>query len=520
MLRGHLDHATRCYVSGWALDAAHPDEPATVEIRIDGALAATLVANLDRQDLEGLGAGTRHGFELFLPGLDTLHRHVVSARIAGGTNDLPNSPIVIEAAGAFDASAEASLRAMIAAADVPSLERTAGVLSDLVDTILERRAAVRTQRDLRDLKYRWFAARGDSLQPPSLARRALIVVSEATRMTALDAFLAAAHARTLRDIGFEVTLAAADLHRSCGDEAASLEALGIDLPGRPFLASIEELLHRERHGLEAVVFFGHDMACRYRALAAAHAPRAVAMLVDSCADRAARLSILRADPPPMASIGEAPAFALPAFAAPWSVALEPDARSFDRRRGLLLLDDPGDLAPLALDLLLDAVDRARALVPDLRVFWPSVPAGRVAGPHDVVLATAGGEASSLRSARLALTVSVTPGRHRHVLEALARGLPCIAPRAIVDGLALPPDLVTCDVSKAHDLAAAVARLHEDRGHHAWLRKQALDHLDEHHAPAAVALTWRAALRTRRPRPVAPAFLDATREPALLESMAC
>src|SRR5579885_237903 len=66
---GSIDVIADGCVSGWAWDpAAGADKPLTVEIRSNGALLATVVADRFRQDLlkEGIGSGF-HSFAARLP---------------------------------------------------------------------------------------------------------------------------------------------------------------------------------------------------------------------------------------------------------------------------------------------------------------------------------------------------------------------------------------------------------------------------------------------------------------------
>jgi hypothetical protein len=66
-LRGHLDRAAGGRVEGWAQAQAYPEAPVCLDVLVDGVLAATVLANRYRADLEqaGLGSG-RHAFSVAL----------------------------------------------------------------------------------------------------------------------------------------------------------------------------------------------------------------------------------------------------------------------------------------------------------------------------------------------------------------------------------------------------------------------------------------------------------------------
>jgi VCBS repeat-containing protein len=67
-LRGYVDVADQATCSGWAQDAENPETPVCLDILIDGARVARVLANLYRADLRdaGLGSGC-HAFRAVLP---------------------------------------------------------------------------------------------------------------------------------------------------------------------------------------------------------------------------------------------------------------------------------------------------------------------------------------------------------------------------------------------------------------------------------------------------------------------
>ena len=91
--RGSLDFASRKLIAGWAWPR-EGDTHATVEIRLDGAPFATLVADRERPDLAETGR-TDLGFILPVD-LPRDEREIsVTARVRGAAADLPNAPRIL-----------------------------------------------------------------------------------------------------------------------------------------------------------------------------------------------------------------------------------------------------------------------------------------------------------------------------------------------------------------------------------------------------------------------------------------
>ncbi len=66
-LVGHLERVTAGAVEGWAQDARAPERPVWLELIADGAIAAFVLANRHRNDLEAAGLGSgRHAFRVAL----------------------------------------------------------------------------------------------------------------------------------------------------------------------------------------------------------------------------------------------------------------------------------------------------------------------------------------------------------------------------------------------------------------------------------------------------------------------
>jgi fibronectin-binding autotransporter adhesin len=67
-LQGFVEVVSANSIRGWALDAAHPEAPVCLDVLVDGAIVAQVLASAYRPDLKqaGLGSG-RHAFAVTLP---------------------------------------------------------------------------------------------------------------------------------------------------------------------------------------------------------------------------------------------------------------------------------------------------------------------------------------------------------------------------------------------------------------------------------------------------------------------
>jgi hypothetical protein len=82
-LAGHVERLDAGLLQGWVMDRASPTVPVELEVLVDGELAATVLANRYRVDLDRAGlAGGRCGFSVTMPGsVDDIAR--VAVRRAG-----------------------------------------------------------------------------------------------------------------------------------------------------------------------------------------------------------------------------------------------------------------------------------------------------------------------------------------------------------------------------------------------------------------------------------------------------
>lgn len=98
---GNIDRVDYDEISGWAWDAAHPDQSIDIEILDDDVVVLRLPADQFRPDLVEVGVGNgRHGFSVRnLVGIFPLSRHRVRVRRASDGLDLPESPVWISQPG-------------------------------------------------------------------------------------------------------------------------------------------------------------------------------------------------------------------------------------------------------------------------------------------------------------------------------------------------------------------------------------------------------------------------------------
>ena len=306
VLRGKLDKAGHLRISGWAQDSADGERPVGLEIRANGAVIGRLLANRYRADLvvAGVGGG-RHAFELVMPqGLSALEPQVISVVREADGAELPGSPMILPAAGGFDAGLEASLGGLFARIGADDEEeRALEFLARETDRLLARRAereGGRAQREAHQLHRRrwgWSAPEGMAA-PAAPGLRALVIddrVPCATRDAGSVAILS--HARALRALGYGVSFVAAD---EIGSTLA-LQALageGITGCGAPHYSCVEDVLCRQAGTFDLIYLHRLSNADRYLALARRYNPKA--RIVYSVADlhhlRTARQAQIEARP--------------------------------------------------------------------------------------------------------------------------------------------------------------------------------------------------------------------------------
>lgn len=92
---GSLDKVDCDFISGWAWDYTHPDDPVTVQVYGDDNLVGETKAALFRPDLAAAGKGKgEHGFKFPTPkSIKDGTKHNVRVRVAGDNVDLKRCPL-------------------------------------------------------------------------------------------------------------------------------------------------------------------------------------------------------------------------------------------------------------------------------------------------------------------------------------------------------------------------------------------------------------------------------------------
>jgi len=92
-MRGFVDGLTGALIDGWAFEPAHPTERVVVELRLEGEILATTVADRHRADLMRAGIGDAfHGFRFPLkPGWAERRTDLIAVArgVEGGEAPLP-----------------------------------------------------------------------------------------------------------------------------------------------------------------------------------------------------------------------------------------------------------------------------------------------------------------------------------------------------------------------------------------------------------------------------------------------
>ncbi len=530
-MQGRIDQASRGLVRGWVRDPDAPASPVSLLVSVDGVLAARVLANGHRPDLEEAGFGVgRHAFVTHLSGLSPLRRYVVRVQREGNGLDIPGSPVILAPIDRLDQASRDTLAVLLAEPVGPAdLDERIQFLVGQTERLLQLRAerhAQRAEREhLRQLRRRWrprsdsqaptpgvatpLLRRVDVAGPPEPLRRAL-VIDDTTPVLDRDAGSRAivSHMRSLQRLGHAVAFMPADTQGGPG--AAVLEALGIQACHAPWYVSVEELLRREAGGVD-LVYLHRVSNARYLPLIRHHLPRA--RLVFAVADlhhlrlarqaeaerepdlldysrhvRATEIAAARiADAVVTHSTSEAALLRpeLPAnrvHVVPWSVPARPTAVPFADRRGLAFIGGYRH-APNV-----DAAHHlAQVIMPLVWAMDPTVECRLVGSDMpDTLRALAGdrivvdGHVPDLAAVfdRVRLTVaplSFGAGVKGKVLDSLAAGVPCACTPVAAEGIALPDVLAGLVASDARDLAAIIHRLHADPGHNRACSQAGLDY---------------------------------------------
>jgi hypothetical protein len=93
-MAGHVERLHDGELEGWVMDRANPDTPVELEVRVDGEVVATVLANRYRPDLDRAGlAGGRCAFLVPMPAVAEDISQVEVRRVSDGSNEASVLPV-------------------------------------------------------------------------------------------------------------------------------------------------------------------------------------------------------------------------------------------------------------------------------------------------------------------------------------------------------------------------------------------------------------------------------------------
>jgi len=529
MLKGWLDRVDRLRISGWARDDEHSERPVAVLITCDGELLGRVIANRLRPDLaKALGTSGRHAYELWLPrgGLSSLTRHTIRATHEADGSELIGSPVVIEAADAFDKTVEDSLSTLLdGAATEDDLIGRIEFLVGRVEHLTQRLSDGRSRRSWRAYCQSGFRSPDPDLPDPP--PRALVIddrIPDARRDAGSAAILS--HIASLQRLGFVVAFIPSDLRVRGEPGLPALTEMGVHCYGPPLYRSVEEVIRREAGSFDLVYLHRLSNASRYSPLMRQHCSNA--RLVYGVADlhhvRLIRQGLVEGRIELLSSAGAVRMQEyLTAWAAhcvithstaearqlreaipglqvevvPWSVAPRPTLVPLARRHGIAFIG--GFVHP-------PNADAARWLVREIMpLVWREAPdiecllVGRDLPDDFNEIFTRGvipvGPVDDLATIFDRVRVTVAPlafgaGIKGKVLDSLAAGVPCVCTPIAAEGMELPSEFDDFIATDAAGLARAILALHDDTARNASAAATGLAWIGERFTEAAVDAAMR------------------------------
>ena len=528
-LRGNIETVSATRVDGWAWDPDRADAPVSLLVLADGAVVGRCLANRWRHDLleAGIGDG-EHAFSLELhKRLAGGERHTIEVRREEDGAVLPGSPKIVETPLSFDQDVIDEFSRLFAAADTDEdFDRRMAFLAEqtekLKDAYARKRGGLADREAWRRLQWQDAVAPPDGKSAPE-ARPMALVIDDRPPDLNRDAGSKAivSHMLSLKRLGFDVHFAPADMSGQMDVNLVALEALGVTCHAKPWVNSVEELLHRLPGAYRLVYLHRLSNASCYLPLTRKYQPRAriIYSLADLHSLRLAREAVVekrddlarhsewlkqqefwcaaQAD----AVITHSPVEkdilqrSLPArkiVVAPWHVAPNPTAASFSQRKGV------GFLAHFAHK---PNVDAARLLVGTvMKAVWAKDPsiacalAGsdmpeslrELASDRIVILGSVGELREFFDRVRLTVApMAYGAGIKGKVLESFAAGAPCVCTPVAAEGLDLPPALARFVHSKVADMAESIVALHNDENLHREAADAGLDFIRDFASEAKV-----------------------------------
>ena len=272
-LEGNLDGLDGNTITGWAFDPAHPTASVVLEVLDGDGLVARLTANRFRGDLEAVGIGDgRHGFELPLSrSLSPLVRHELRVRRVSDGRELTGSPLVIEPHDRRTLVKD-TRRAIELAANTASDPST---LDALLETLLLGVDQVRRMRATQEQASgtdRLLSRRKSQRQR---TKRALVIddlMPRRDRDAGSNAILS--HIAALKSLGWDIEFVASGQLADGDVAAAALAASGVTCHRAPRIASVEEVMRRNRNMFDMVYLHRLANAEAYTPLVRVWQPKA------------------------------------------------------------------------------------------------------------------------------------------------------------------------------------------------------------------------------------------------------
>ncbi|GAN69150.1 glycosyltransferase family 4 protein [Acetobacter orleanensis] len=499
VLPGYLDLATRTRIVGWA-QPARGGEPEALQILDNGKPIARVIANQARPDVAQAGFGeARCGFDLLIPAALPAHeRHVIQARRESDGSELSGSPVVIEAASAFDEDLQRLVRQAAQGTQTNAeREKILAFLADVADKLLVAQARTESGLEQKE-RYSRLARRYGPAIPQKIRTPRALIIDENLPVAGRDAGSQAilSHAESLKKLGYSVSfVASSDLdpdHSSCG----RLEADGLTIWRTPHYSSVEDILRRQAGTFDVVYLHRIGVASRYLALARHYQPGSTVLY--SVADlhhqrlngqatlenrpellalsRAIRLQECTAAWQADAVLTHSPEEAewltrsvIQARVAcvPWAIPVKASAGGFENRRDIAFIGNYAHAPNL------DAVRWfVEAILPGLREKNPILSLWLV-GAHlpthlrwpegvRVVGHVADLDKDVLERVRLTVApLRFGAGIKGKVLESFAAGVPCAMLPTAAEGLALPRSLAPLVAKDEKALKNLILKLYAD-----------------------------------------------------------
>ena len=519
-LRGNVEIADRQFIAGWAMLESHPGVPVRLEVMVNGAVVAEVLAKQYRRDLEAAGIGDgRHAFRLQLPQLlDPYASHEIVVRRAVDGRELERCPVTVAPAASLDDAVCADLSVMLRslAVRVETPAEADILLNCLLDATEQMRQA-HAGSIAREGPARQSRRGGDTLP----GKCALVVDTEWPKLDR-DAGSQAiiSHILCLQQLGWHVEFVATDMLP--GDAASRLMSTGVVCHMPPAVSSVEEVLRRHPGKFDLVYLHRAQNALAYAGLARQYQPHA--RLIYSVADlhflrvgRQAEVeerpelardaqalrrrevfamqlvdSVITHSAHEAALLGQiAPALAV--HVVPWTVRPRPSASEWAERSGMAFvanfrhapnLDAAHWLVHNVMPLVWERNADASCLI--VGADMPPRLAATMSDPRVQLLGHVDDLAQVYGRVRLAIApMRFGAGIKGKVIEAFAAGLPCVMTPVAAEGLPLPNALAELIAGDAEGLAALICRLHEDSDYSARLGQAGIGMVCRHFSDAHV-----------------------------------